>query len=213
MEFPMTDGLNARPNDTDALIVDAFRYLEQTCVQVEALRRFVKAEISEPTRLKQLGILIRSEGERHVLDRSDWICRSNIDTFEIARGQGNSRTEIFCGFQVSLAPTPPSLGATFVPHIAVLLAANLREYEWEQWRCEEFHLDDEYLEDQERHEGDPWVREDDGRDLWTSTKRRAVAFVVPLTHLTSIGEVRRLVIEPFFYQVNAMRRLLTSLAT
>jgi hypothetical protein len=79
------------------------------------------------------------------------------------------------------------------------------EYEWESWECEEFQLDEEYLQDANEHSQLPWRRRDGSHTHWEDKSGLpAVAFVVPLVELHNEKDTQKFVIGPFFQEIQRL---------
>jgi hypothetical protein len=187
-------------------ILRAFRFLEDVTEQVQALRKTLRAQVISGAGNKQLSFRIADKfKEDYETSKEDgWLYGSHIDTFEIFKARGK-KPAIFAAFQISLAPHQKNADETFFPHVAILLAEAGGPGEWEQWECNEFQLDYEYMAEPDPDTGDSWVKSDGVSRRWQSAcNENAVAFVVPLVELCDEKDTKKLVIAPLFKEIEAM---------
>lgn len=188
-------------------ILSAFRFLENVGEQIKSLQTTLKSKFQSSDELKKLGVTCKFTDSDYEMDVSKWLARSEIYQFEIyLRGKsGPKKPIIYAAFQISLAPSRPSADERFFPHLAVLLAGLRKGNDWEQWECEEFQLDDEFLADSWEDGGDFWKRDEKDVNRWVSARGEpAVALAIPLTKLKDEEDVKKLVMDRIIVEIKAI---------
>lgn len=191
-------------------ILSAFDFLADVTEQVESLRKTLIEQMKQSKNLETLNITLEKFDENYENSNSEWLTRSQIDTFEIcyAKKKGrkvpdkNKVAIIYGAFQTSLASVKESAKGMFFPHIAVLLCGNI-DNESEQWECEDFHLDEEYLHEPKKENCIKWEACGDDR-RWQGDDGFSVAFVVPLIELCNDVDTGKKVVSPLFAEIKTM---------
>lgn len=203
-----TDPAAAMPENK--AILSAFDFLAGVTGQVESLRKTLKEQIKLSKHLNKLDITLEKFNEGHEMSESEWLYRSQIDTFEICYAKKNGRKVadrnkvaiIYGAFQISLAPVHEYAKDAFFPHIAVLLYGNVGS-DNVQWECEDFHLDEEYLREPKQEDDIKWETAGDSR-RWQGDDGYSVAFVVPLIDLCNEDDTGKKVVSPLFVEIKTM---------
>lgn len=191
-------------------ILSAFDFLADVTEQVESLRKTLIEQIKQSKHLEMLNITLEKFDEDYENSNSEWLTRSQIDTFEICYAKKNGRKVpdknkvaiIYGAFQTSLAPIKESAKNAFFPHIAILLIGKA-DNKSGRWECEEFNLDEEYLREPKKEHGIKWEKAgDDGR--WQGHDGFSVAFVVPLIDLCNDVDTGKKVVSPLFAEIKQL---------
>ena len=219
--YPDKVASDAAKNPDSRAILHAYRFLEGTVEQIEALRDAIDRELQSPASVLEISgfkFVLQKKNNDDACDKTGWICRSTLDTFEIRRrAQGSER--LFRGaVQISVAPTDPKADDNFFPHVAIIIFHNDRKLidPTDDFSAEEdFILDDDYLKDRQNFRDDDSQYDDAsawkyvGNLRWLDDSGCAVStFVVPLLDLSSTEDVRSKIVERLKNELVELSKLL-----
>ena len=195
--------VDASLDDVSSTIVNGYLFVDEVGVQIEALRETLKRQIDrfDKTALK---IRISDSKEDWANSESGWAVRTNIDTF-VVKKSGPSAPVLFAAYQIGIGPVRKGSERDFYPYLAVLLAGDASARNLEQWQCEEFQLDEEYLASSQEWDNEPWLKQ--GDRAWGSKDGLDVALVIPLADLKSEVDTLQKVVLPMFSAIDAILRV------
>ncbi len=204
-KFTRAEAVNRRES---LAMLKAFRFLEDVVSQVEALRKTLKEQLKAPNYLEPRKLRVSDPEAEWEYEAAEWIVRSNIDKFEVSlRRPGRSTPILHGAFQISLAPPSGRADVNFFPHVVVLLCSA----DWDEWYCEEFQLDDDYLDNPNDEEYEQWKQSRNEEGRWEAKSAGAsVAFVVPLVELANEKDVKRLIMDPMYKEIDKLLEVMAA---